>query len=457
MRWLCIGTLVVLAGTASAQSAFAQDTYQGKTVKEWTLALKSKNPQERLQALAGLSEAGADAAPAVDEMIKLFKDSYLNVRRAAVKVVSAIEHERVPAALGQALRDSDGAVRQIAAKGLCDLPNGKGQKALVEALDDKEPNVRILALAALDSMEGIGKEMLAAVGKAMKDTNLSVRRAAMLILARRAADDPDARPFLAQALRDKDKSIRGAAAQILTDAGKEVVAELVQVAKEGDATARALALQALGAVGEELKEDGLAALAKGLEDGDARVRQAALNGFGQLKGKARELGGQGVFRDIAKLMNDKEVPVRRAALVALGNIGVANADEVRKIAGGLKDSDYWVRGLAVQALGSCLAEGTAEEIVTAVLTPVTTALRDSDTRVQNAAAQILVREEKRSVPLLIPLVEKGQGKQRLWAATILGEIGAAAADAVPALQKMSKDTSLQTRQAAMAALQKIGE
>ena len=66
---------------------------------------------------------------------------------------------------------------------------------------------------------------------------------------------------------------------------------------------------------------------------------------------------------------------------------------------------------------------TAEEIVTASLTHVAAALKDVDARVQSAAAQILVREEKRSVPLLIPLVEKGQGKQRLWAASILGEIG----------------------------------
>ena len=38
MRWLCFGACVLLTGSASAQDT----TYQGKTVKEWTAALKSR-------------------------------------------------------------------------------------------------------------------------------------------------------------------------------------------------------------------------------------------------------------------------------------------------------------------------------------------------------------------------------------------------------------------------------
>src|SRR5437764_1100273 len=79
---------------------------------------------------------------------------------------------------------------------------------------------------------------------------------------------------------------------------------------------------------------------------------------------------------------------------------------------GVKDSDVFVRGMTVQALGSCLEEGTAEEIAKAVLTQLAGSLRDADGRVQNVAAQLLAKEEARAVPVLIPLVEKGQGKQR---------------------------------------------
>src|SRR5207244_3940537 len=80
------------------------------------------------------------------------------------------------------------------------------------------------------------------------------------------------------ALRDKDQKIRTLAAQALVTAGAEVAEELVRAAKEGEAGTRLLALQALGALGEDLPNEGLGALVRGLEDGGAKVRTAAAEG-----------------------------------------------------------------------------------------------------------------------------------------------------------------------------------
>lgn len=449
--WLCLLALLMLAGIACAED---DPVYQGKTVKEWTAALKHKDPRVRLQALAALNEAGADAAPATAEIVKRLKDPQAGIRRAAVQVLTGLAAGEVPAALAQAMRDADAGVRQLAAKGLSELGE-KGLLPLVTATEDKDPTVRLLGLAGLDNMEEVGKEALMAIGHAVKDPNLSVRRAALFILARRAADDPAARPFVAPAMRDKDKSLRTVAAQTLVGGGKEVVDDLVKAAKDGDAGTRTLALHALGAIGEDIGDDGVAALAKGFEDADARVRYAAVTGMGRLKAKAREAAGAAVHKDIGKLLQDKETTVRRAAVYALGSIGVENVDEVARIAEGLKDRDVYVRGLAAQALGACTGEDASEEIARAALTHLCAALNDGDLRVQNAAAVVLKREEQRSVPVLTPLVEKGSHRQRLWSAVILGELGESAAAAVPALEKMSKDGNPQLRQAAQAALRKI--
>ena len=451
MRW----SLGFIAWLLLAGPTFAQDeTYQGKTVKQWTAALKHSDPRVRFQALAALSEAGADAEPAAVEVARLLKDPVVAVRRAAVQVLSGLpDVGGVPATIGLALRDMDSAVRNLAAKGLTEMGD-KGQAVLIDAMSDKDGTVRLLALNALDSMDST-KETIKAIGQAVSDASPAVRKRALFLLAQRVADDPEARPFVAQALRDKDQKFRTLAAQALVSAGAEVAADLVKAAKEGDAATRLIALQALGALGEELPDEGVTALVRGLEDMDAKVRQAAAAGIGHLKTKAREVVGPGLFKDLVKLAADKEATVRRAAVFAMGNVGVADADEVGKIADALKDKDTFVRGFAVMSLGNCVNEDAPEQIATAALTKLGSALADTDRRVQAMAAQILAREEARCVPVLIPLVEKGNGKQRLWAASILGEIGAAASDAVPALEKMAKDGNPQVRQAAMAALHKI--
>ena len=71
------------------------------------------------------------------------------------------------------------------------------------------------------------------------------------------------------------------------------------------------------------------------------------------------------------------------------------------------------------------------------------------------AAQALSQQGFRAVEALTKVVEEGKGPSRLWAATILGEIGSFALDAVPALQKMSRDMNPDVRRVALLALKKI--
>jgi len=82
-------------------------------------------------------------------------------------------------------------------------------------------------------------------------------------------------------------------------------------------------------------------------------------------------------------------------------------------------------------------------------------LKDGDRRVQFMSAQALAQQNVSAIEPLIKVVEEGKGMQRLWAATILGELGPLAIEAGPALQKMSKDGTPEVRRIAVLAIMKI--
>jgi vesicle coat complex subunit len=183
------------------------------------------------------------------------------------------------------------------------------------------------------------------------------------------------------------------------------------------------------------------ALRKALGDDDLKVRQTAALGLANVGARARELGGgKELFDTIASLLKDKDAPLRRTAAYALGQIGSDDPAEFKSLAAALKDTDAMVRSYAVQALGKYAKDVFAE---------------DADRRVQFLAAQTLTQQKFDAVEALTKVVEEGKGMQRLWAAAILGEIGPGVFDAIPALEKMAKDSNADARRVAMAALQKI--
>ena len=62
----------LIVGVCIGASAAADDVrVRGKTVKEWSAALKSDNAKVRYQAVAALYDEGADASPLVKELIPL--------------------------------------------------------------------------------------------------------------------------------------------------------------------------------------------------------------------------------------------------------------------------------------------------------------------------------------------------------------------------------------------------
>jgi HEAT repeat protein len=454
---------IVLLVLLAASTVLAQDeepTYRGKTVAAWKAILKKGDPRQRLTAVLALGEAGREAVPALPELTAVLKDSQVLVRRAAAQTLAGLGTDAAPAvpALALALRDADPAVRQLAGKALSEV----GELAippLLEALKESDWNARAAAVMALDGLSSRGPKVVQALAQAAaKDAHQTVRRLSLVALANMADEATDAIPHLAGLLRDKDTNLRATAAIALVKIGKDSVAELVKILSDPAADARLAAIQTLSQFGkEDLNESAVTAIVKALGDVDGRIRQIAAAAVTLLGPRARELGGGAdVNKALFGLLKDKDARVRRSAVAALGQLGLDEKEEITALAAALEDKDVNVRAATVHSLSQYSHDKAPDDWRQHLMTCMAAGLKDSDRRIQLGVAQAMAGEGKFAVPALIQVVEKGTGTARLFAATALGEIGAEAAAAVPALEKMSRGAATkEVRLYAKAALEKI--
>jgi HEAT repeat protein len=217
----------------------------------------------------------------------------------------------------------------------------EGRSLLVEALDDPEPNLRLMAARALGALGGAGSlapllgrlrdpeegvreaavealgrlvqddpdRALAAVGPLLEDTEADIRVAAVTLLGRLEA--PGVGSLLSFALKDESPLVRRAAVRSLEELpGSDQVSSLMLALTDEDADVRRLAAEALGASGEPAAVD---ALALAQRDEDFWVRTAAVRALGRL-------GGQPALRLVEAALDDPVGLVGIAALETLAEI-----------------------------------------------------------------------------------------------------------------------------------------
>lgn len=132
------------------------------------------------------------------------------------------------------------------------------------------------------------------------------------------------------------------------------------------------------------------------------------------------------------VLTDGDEAVRTSALSALTLLGPQSRSQVPALLEGLRDEAPVVRAGAAQALGLLGAE--AKEAVPALTTAL---LRDRDFHVRVEAAVAVWRIDKRAgrvMPVLAEALEVDDEVLRWTAAECLGEMGADARPAIPALQ-----------------------
>ena len=254
------------------------------------------------------------------ELLDALKSEFAGVRRFAVQEMAKTKLEALAPEIVRLLKDPEHSVRAAAAKGIGEMGAAKSVDALIEALGDPEDVVRAAATRSLGDLRAkaavkeiamllgnpaVAKAAAEALGK-IGDRSAVPNLAGLLIVpnghteARCAAasalgllGDRQAIEALIKALED-DKvrwfavdaiGVLGAIdpKKPLTEAVPHLVRVLLGDAKPDIREAAAVAL------GKLRVDDALAALAKGLDDGESRVRDQALKAFERIAGTRAEV------------------------------------------------------------------------------------------------------------------------------------------------------------------------
>jgi HEAT repeat protein len=260
---------------------------------------------------------------------------------------------------------------------------------------------------------------LAALRQALKDdTSAKVRRVAAINLSRVGfSEDPDKRekemkdkdliagykaavPLLIAALKDTDNSVRAAAVDSLGrlhEFAKDALSALLDIVKDkkNESIARAEAIHSVSRFGTSAAQEAVPILKDivGDESAPDNVRRSAASALGSMKTEAGSAAAA-----LGKALEAKPLEVRRAAVSALGEIG----PEAREALPGLKkvsktDDDKFVRSEAMRVMGG-LTRDAAE-----VLQFLVAGLSDPVAEVKVAAAQALGNLGKDAEPALTTL------------------------------------------------------
>lgn len=389
-----------------------------------------KDPKSRYWACLGLAEIGAAASPAVAPLTRLAAEGEIDERLQAILALAAIGEPAAataaPALVG-ALESPDKSLRFPAAYALGKTRAAAGDLALEKAVADED---KVLAATAAWARAQIHRGEGSFAAEALKR--------------------------LLEAVAHADPGVREGAVAGLSDLAGQLDAE----------QRRQLAATFVGLIADPHPEVGLAA-------GGALIRLGE-SSLGALRGKLSDpeirthvleiLAGIGpaakpALDDIVKELDDKDADHAGEAAVAIGAIGpeaAAALPALQRIVGDAARPAA-LRYSAAYALGRIGPAAKAAEPDLRKLTEVEDELMAT---VAVWAALKVAPEDKtlfeRAVPLLRRALRADREMVRLESAVALGDIGPAAATAVPMLELVAEDDPVKdVRLAAAAALKKI--
>ena len=245
---------------------------------------------------------------AVLALIRAVSDEDPNVRLSATETLGKLRDPRAVQALIQALQqDPDPKVRAMAAWALGEIEDPAAVSALSTALRaDDDEQVRVQAAEALGNIEDVSA--IDALGEAVHDPAVEVRRAAVEALGN--MDDSRIVAMVIPSLGDEDVEVRRSAASALGNTEtSQVVEPLIAATRDPDLEVRVYAIEALGNQGDNRAQG---VLLDALGDERPDVRRAAIDALGNL-----ELGG--APSQVIAAVRDPDREVRHGAVSALGN------------------------------------------------------------------------------------------------------------------------------------------
>jgi len=298
--------------------------------------LRIRDPTE--EDIDSLLESVMEDTSSADSMVPLMdalKDKDPMVRNVAVSAIGKLRDMRAVDPLIDALKDEDTAVRINVCKSLGALGDFKAIKPLVDSLNDQKIGVRIAACGALGSFGS--PDVIHPILDALKDEDSGVRSQACKALG--ALGDVVAIEPLLLALKDSDNIVRRDATTALSGFKDErIVLPLIEALEDDDAYVRRVATSALWRTGDDRV---VGPLVKRLKDEDSMVRYCVVSAFDSKPDER-------VIEPLIESLKDEDNMVRTVAASALGKIKDAKA--YTALEGALNDEDEWVRNCAKDAL-----------------------------------------------------------------------------------------------------------
>ena len=366
-----------------------------RSVETFTLALRDTDDAIRLLAADALARSGSDQIPALLAAL----DDDLTFRQRVAESLTANGSsfdERAMSTLLLASRVGRAPVRWVADYVLSRVDSLLGEHSLDHALSDPDADVRLIAL---QSVRAVTNNNIDALLKATRDTSAPARRAAVKILGE--ANDPRALATLVQAVNDEDAEVRSLALHTVSNMAEiGDLVPLINALSSRDTALRKMAMDTLSGIEADRV---VTPLMESLQE----------DPYGDV---ARTLGRVGDARAVEPLLNTLQGATyvsRQAAIEALGMLNDKRA--LPAFLNALNDDTAGVREAAIKALDKLAAPEAIGRLVEA--------LSDSAPAVREGAALALEHMGPLVLQAMLPSLESPDWRVRLNAVQILGRIG----------------------------------
>lgn len=318
--------------------------------KPWTCTLVLVASALALQ--AGTIDASAQVRAGI--VARIISDEF-PVRRAALAELRRMTPKRrrsLTAPLVRLLADST--VRRGAAGEALSLIGPGATGALLDALEDPDPSVRMYAADALGGVSPATPAVVQALIRRVRDRDRAVHNRAVKALGRIGPAAAPSVPALLDALERRGDWPTATLVQALGNIGPAAIAAvptLIEVLEE-DPSSVAVVARALGELGDGARlavPQLLSALARAVAN--PREEDSASYERDVIVGSLALIGASAVG-PLTAALTDHDPAVREAAADAFGRMGVTAFDAQADLEDRLDDPAPLVRAAAAEALGS---------------------------------------------------------------------------------------------------------
>jgi HEAT repeat protein len=321
---------------------------EGRAVPALAAVLRGRPARLRAEAARALAALGFEPAAAQAALVEALKADDGAVRRAAARALAGVG----PAALADLVRllgNPDGRVRGAAARalGLMGLPARSSVGSLLRVLKDPDSTVRSQAALALWRLDGNAQAALPQLRLVLIDVDNKDRQEAVeglgVVWVEATPRIRELSELVGKALKDRDGRVRAEAARWLYRRERQprfVVPLLRDGLTDRDVRVRLATVEVLG----ELSADSRAAalLLAALEDRDAGVRLAAEEALAR--------GGAAAVPEMLAALKGRKAKVRLGVVRALALMGPEAKGAVAALEALKGDGDAAVARAAAEAL-----------------------------------------------------------------------------------------------------------